>query len=69
MCTFKSDQEVMVCDVAIEKVRSHLGDSIRDIEFTPVHGVGTLVRIPSPVGATRFRGAVQAAIDEVNCCP
>jgi hypothetical protein len=69
MCTFKSDQEVMVCDVAIGKVRSQLGEATANIEFTPVHGVGTLVRTANTADASHFRGVVQAAIDEVNCCP
>lgn len=60
MCTFRSDHEVMVCDVAIGNVRSNLKDAIQEVEFTTVHGQGTLVRATSRADATRFRDAVQA---------
>jgi len=58
----------MVCDVAIGKVRSRLGEAIPNVEFTAVDGAGTLVRAASASDGARFRGMVQAAIDEVNCC-
>lgn len=66
MCTFRSDHEVMVCDVAIGNVRSNLKDAIQEVEFTTVHGQGTLVRATSRADATRFRDAVQAAIEIAN---
>lgn len=45
MCTFHSDREVQVCDVAIGQVKAALtaqGDAIR---YTHLEGEGTLVQV------------------------
>jgi len=45
VCTFHSDTEVQVCDVAIGHVKAELtaqGDAIR---YTHLEGEGTLVRV------------------------
>lgn len=45
MCTFHSDREVQVCDVAIDHIKAELttqGDAIR---YTHLDGEGTLVQV------------------------
>jgi hypothetical protein len=66
MCNFKSDHEVMVCDVAIASVRSHLMEEVSEVEFVTVPGQGTLVRALGSVDATLFRNTVRAAIEIAN---
>ncbi len=51
MCTFRSDHEVMVCDVAIANVQSHLREESQEVEFVTVQGQGTLVRATSRIDA------------------
>ena len=66
MCTFKADNEAMVCDVAIGKVRSRVEAELDGVEFTTVHGEGTLVHASDAADRTRFRALVQAGIDDAN---
>ena len=70
MCTFKSDREVMVCDVAIGAVKAHLevdlGDAVR---YKVVHGQGTLVEAASRVDGHRFAQLVKTGIATVGSEP
>ena len=66
MCTFKADNEAMVCDAAIGKVRSGVEAELDGVEFTTVHGQGTLVHASSAADQSRFRALVQAGIDDAN---
>jgi hypothetical protein len=46
MCTFHSDREVQVCDVAIPHVKAELaGDLAGAVRFTHLEGEGTLVQV------------------------
>ena len=65
MCTFRSDQEIMVCDIAIERVRARLQEAAQRAQFTTVHGQGTLVRANGGDTA-RFEDVVRAAIQIAN---
>jgi len=66
MCTFKADNEAMVCDFAIGKVRSRVEAELASVEFETVHGQGTLVYTPNLADSARFRALVQAGIDDAN---
>lgn len=63
MCTFENDQSVLVCDVAIQKVReatSHVfGEAI---QFTPVEGAGTRVEVGPTVDTAAFQEVTRQAI-------
>ena len=63
MCTFSSDRQVMVCDSAIETVRARLEPVLAGVRFTHVEMQGTLVEA-GPEDSMRFRGLVEAAIEE-----
>lgn len=63
MCTFKDEQTVMVCDVAIGQVRERLQEAFGEaIQYTTVHGKGTLVQASSTTDATRFQAVTREAI-------
>lgn len=67
MCTFKDQQHVLVCDVAIGQVRASLtavfGEAIR---YTSVEGQGTLVQAPPSVAGEPFLALTRAAIDQAQ---
>ena len=47
MCTFENDHRVLVCDLAIHRVREAASRAFGDaVQFTPVPGEGTLVEVP-----------------------
>jgi hypothetical protein len=63
MCTFKDEQTVMVCDVAIGQVRERLQETFGDaIEYVAVDGKGTLVQAPSTVDSVQFQAVTREAI-------
>lgn len=67
MCTFKDEQTVMVCDVAIGQVRERLQEAFGEtVQYTTVNGQGTLVQIPSTVDTARFQSATREAIEEAQ---
>lgn len=45
MCTFHSDTEVQVCDVAIPHVKAQLAGEGDAVKFTHLEGEGTLVQV------------------------
>ncbi len=70
MCTFKSERQVMVCDIAIGKVRAAAESVFGDeIQFTVVDGEGTLVEAPANVDPTRFDAVMMEAIAVANAAP
>lgn len=70
MCTFKNDRQVMVCDIAIGKVRAATESVFGDeIQFTLVDGEGTLVEAPTNVDPIRFDAVVMEAIAMANATP
>ncbi len=67
MCTFKDEQTVQVCDVAIVHVRERLQELFGDtIHYTTVHGQGTLVHAPSTVDSAWFQSTTREAIVEAQ---
>ncbi len=70
MCTFKNERQVMVCDIAIRKVRAATESAFgHEICFTVVDGEGTLVEAPAEVDAARFDAIVLDAIAIANATP
>lgn len=65
MCTFKDERTVLVCDVAIHRVREEIdpvfGDSVR---YTTIDGKGTLVEAETGREAEHFTDIVRAGITE-----
>ena len=45
MCTFHSETEVQVCDVAIPHVKAQLAAEGDAVKFTHLEGEGTLVQV------------------------
>lgn len=66
MCTFKADNEAIVCDVAIGNVRSRIEAELKGVDFTTIQGQGTLVHASNAADPSRFRALVQAGIDDTN---
>lgn len=65
MCTFRSDREVEVCDVAIGSVEARLAAELGgEVEFTRIEGQPTLLVAAHAVDAERFRSLVNAGIQE-----
>jgi hypothetical protein len=63
MCTFKDEQTVMVCDVAIGQVRERLQETFGEaVQYTTVDGQGTLVQAPPTVDSARFQSVTREAI-------
>jgi hypothetical protein len=65
MCTFKDERTVLVCDVAIGRVRAAIDATVtaRDsVRYTVVDGQGTLVEAEHGVDVQQFTVATQAAI-------
>jgi hypothetical protein len=63
MCTFKDEQTVMVCDVAIGRVREYLQETFGEgVQYTTVDGKGTLVQAPPTIDAARFQSVTREAI-------
>ena len=67
MCTFKDEQTVMVCDVAIDQVRERLQEVFGEtVQYTTVNGQGTLVQALPTVDATRFQATTREAITQAQ---
>lgn len=63
MCTRHSDRSMMVCDVAIGRVRLELEAALGGgVRYTHVHGEGTLVDVDATVDSERFQELIQAAV-------
>ena len=67
MCTFNSDRQVRVCDVAIGHVKTKLIAGLGDaIQYTHLEGEGTLIDAGVAVNAGHFRQLVNAGIAEAE---
>lgn len=63
MCTFENEHRVLVCDVAIARVREAVGAAFGDeVQFTLAEGAGTRVEIPPTEDAHAFQAVARAAI-------
>ena len=74
MCTFESEQSVVVCDLAIHQVRDAVSAAFGDaVQFTPIMGQGTRVQVPPTVDKEAFqevaRSAIAAAQEEPGTPP
>lgn len=70
MCVFRSDTEVMVCDVAIRQVRSALEGQMPGAPlFKNRPGQGTLVALVEDADPRLFRKLMQKGIDMANAVP
>lgn len=59
MCTFHSDKEVQVCDVAIDHVKAQLASEGEAVRFTHLEGEGTLVQAVGDVDLGLFEQRVR----------
>ena len=63
MCTFESEQSIVVCDLAIHQVREAVSAAFGDaVQFTPITGEGTRVEVPPTVDEGAFQVVARAAI-------
>jgi hypothetical protein len=63
MCTFENDHRVLVCDLAIHRVREAASRAFGDaVQFTPVPGEGTLVEVPPIIDEKTFQEVTRVAI-------
>ncbi len=70
MCTFQNDRAVLVCDIAIERVRDDLDAAFpEEVRFTSVDGQGTLVEAAPTVDAQQFTERARAAIAAAQATP
>ena len=67
MCTFENDHRVLVCDVAIARVREAASRAYGDaVRLTPIPGQGTLVEVPPTENAEAFQALARAVIAEAQ---
>jgi len=58
MCTVENHHRILVCDVAIHRVREAASRAFGDaVQFTPIPGRGTRVEVPPTEDPAAFRGA------------
>jgi hypothetical protein len=63
MCTFQDEQTVMVCDVAIGRVREYLQETFgEEVQYTTVNGKGTLVQASPTIDSAHFQSVTREAI-------
>lgn len=67
MCTFENDQSVVVCDIAIQKVREATSRAFGDaVQFTPIKGAGTRVKALPSLDKNAFQEVTRQAIAEAG---
>lgn len=73
MCTLHDQQAILVCDVAIGRVREHLQEAFGEaIQYTTVDGQGTLVQAQPTVDPEQFQACAREAIaaaQDTSTCP
>lgn len=63
MCTFKDERTVLVCDVAIGRVKKDLGSAFGGrVRYTPIEGQRTLVEAEPAVDGGAFTDIARAAV-------
>jgi hypothetical protein len=67
MCTYQGNRRVLVCDVAIARVRQEVSAAFGTrVRYTPVDGRGTLVEAEPGVDADQFTALMREAITRTN---
>ncbi|GLV56065.1 hypothetical protein KDH_29090 [Dictyobacter sp. S3.2.2.5] len=67
MCTFQSEHAVLICPVAIDRVRARLHEAFGAlVQCTTIEEQGTLIQIPSSVDPTQFQAVTREAIAAVQ---
>ena len=63
MCTFENERRVLVCDVAIHRVREAVSAAFGDgVQFTPAPGQGTRVEARPSIDGEAFQEVARSAI-------
>lgn len=63
MCTFENEHRVLVCDVAIHRVREAVSAAFGDaVQFTPAEGAGTRVEVLPSIDEKVFQEVAREAI-------
>jgi hypothetical protein len=63
MCTFEHERAVVVCDVALRRVREAVHAAFGDVvQLTPITGQGTWVEVPPSVDEEVFQTVAREAI-------
>jgi hypothetical protein len=63
MCTFENEKTVVVCDLALHKVRNAVSAAFGEaVEFTHIEGQGTRVEARPSVDVAAFQAVARAAI-------
>jgi len=63
MCTFENEQSVVVCDLAIHKVREAVIAAFGDaVQFTPITEQGTRVESRPGIDKEAFQEVARSAI-------
>jgi hypothetical protein len=63
MCTFENKQSVLVCDLAIHRVREAVSAAFGEaVQFTPAPGQGTRVEVPATIDVEAFQEVTREAI-------
>jgi hypothetical protein len=63
MCTFENERAVVVCDIALRRVREAVHAAFGDVvQLTPITGQGTWVEVPPSVDEEVFQRVAREAI-------
>jgi hypothetical protein len=63
MCTYENERRILVCDIAIHRVREAVSATFGDVvQFTPAPGQGTRVEAPPTIDEEAFQEVTCTAI-------
>jgi hypothetical protein len=67
MCTFKDESKVLVCDVAIDRVRREMDSTFSEgVHYTVIAGQGTLAEADDGVDSRLFAETASRAIAQAQ---
>jgi hypothetical protein len=70
MCTFQDQRTVLICPVAIDRVRARLYEAFGEIvQCTSADGQATLVQVPPIIDSARFQAVTREAIAQAQDAP
>jgi hypothetical protein len=70
MCTFQDKRTVLICPVAIDRVRARLYEAFGEIiQCTSGDGQATLVQAPPIIDSARFQAVTREAIAQAQDFP